>query len=541
MAFQNDPKPPKFWGGFNAIGAAGVRALHGVNDKLAPYLKKINKDSISYKRNGFDEVVSTGEAKPYLYGRYLVTAPGESFDLVYESSVSPEDHITIPTLDGIQINSDGGVGDRNAIVNTYSPFVGDKYVLQTTCDDPIGGADPDTITWLVLKSVEGGNEFFPGEIRRRHSVSHVALSVTGLGPRYLSFTTWATGWENDDTRYRYGFTTLVPDDLLNPMLSRTPACVCGNTGSRTLEIVSFPAYPLRNHFDFTTFTAGPGKLQALIFCDNLYYLSSTPNLTLPYAAPFLAYSNNHGQTWASTAMPWLTAVLCPSGFNVFLKNSQMEQMAKHATITYIGGGKTMLFIPNAYISGPEASAVYAPALFLGDGTTYTRLTWPADDWHVTWSGSFLPGGNFIEFSRQAETRAGHHGFGDGCYYVWAYITASLAWKILYTHDYGDTWDLADVPALFGQVAGAVITPYVSPERPGRIIFAAPDYDANTLSFYAVTGDFAEFKNLGTVVKAAGDLIPSAEGEPYNYFFVNYGGLRYRPYVFPAYPTEFEKP
>ena len=129
MAFQNDPKPPKFWGGFNAIGAAGVRALHGVNDKLAPYLKKINKDSISYKRNGFDEVVSTGEAKPYLYGRYLVTA-WRVIQPRHEPSVSPEDHITIPTLDGIQINSDGARPQRHR--EHVLPFVGDKYVLQTT-------------------------------------------------------------------------------------------------------------------------------------------------------------------------------------------------------------------------------------------------------------------------------------------------------------------------------------------------------------------------------------------------------------------------
>lgn len=540
MTFQQGPKPPKLWGGFNAVGVAGVRALHQADDRIAPFLKKMNGDSISYKRNGFDEVVNTAAVAPYLIGRYFVFYAPESINLIIEATVSPEDHVAKARVGGVQINGDGGRGLRNISVNTYTPFAGDGLVLHTVADRGDGAST--TQTWMVVESVNGGDEHYASDARKGQSVSYVTSAVTGLGPQDLSFSVWACGWGDDDTRYRFGLTTMVPNDPLNPLLTRVPAAAYGSTGLRALTSVGFPAYTDRNHFDFLTFVVGRGKLQALVFADNLFYASSTPNLTLPYAAPYLAYSNDHGESWSTTSVAWLTPLLCPSGFDVFLKNRQMEFMAKHATITYVGNGKTLLFIPNAYVSGPDSDPIFAPAMLLGDGTSYSRISWPPDTWEVPYTG--VPSAfetvhtNVVGFSLNKEARAGHHGFGDGCFYVW--VKKDGVGQIMFTHDYGSSWLFAAIPPTLGTVAGAVITPYEGPDKLGKIIFASPDYDTNRLSFYSVGGDFAEFKDMGPVLKAAGDLIPNAN-QPYNYFFVNYGGLRYRPYVFPAYPKEFEKP
>ena len=532
-------KYPKLRDGPTAIGESSIRALHQVSDTLAPFLKKeTTPGTIGYKKNGFDEVHQK-QGAPYLWGNYLVNTVDAGAQ-IYVATLSPEDHIGSTHFYGATYN----FGSENVAAMSFFVHVGDNYVLILLCDRANTSLSAAKFWPSIARADSLGREYLSTEDgHARRTISYIdsaLLTGLGLGGHYLSL--WATGWKDSTERFRFGMTGLFYTDPTNPTTTRVPVSFIASTGGYAMTQVAYPLYSGRNHYPFSTFCVGPGKLEALNFVDNT---TGSPT----YAAPYLAQSSDHGSTWSAAATTWLTPYLHPpTGLTGSAAEQQQAALGLWTTIFYIGNGKKLLYIPAGYVdelaAGWASPSRYAPMLFLDDGSGYTRVSWPADTWYVTAAGAFLPStDSTIKFTFDREQRAAHYAFGDDCMYVPVFHDGAV--RIMSTRDAGSTWTFSpEVPAEMvttgSDIAGAIIKPYVNTAKRGRILFAAPNYTTNRLNFVQTDGEFAAFKNIGAVVKAKGTLFPLGTDST-NYYYVNYGGKKFPPTVFPAFPGEFDKP
>jgi hypothetical protein len=446
---------------------------------------------------------------------------------VFVAVLSPEDHIGITKhYTGVYVPGTG----LHVEAMPFAVYVGDNYILELEAD-AIDVLTPPANFWPTLvRANSPGTEYLSAQPdHERKSISYIdSMFLGGLGRPLHRFALFATGWENATTRYRFGITGMYFTDPAHPTTTRVPVCFVASTGAYTMTQVAFPLFAGRDHLGFNTFTAAPGKLQALNFVNNL------GGTAVPQINPYMSYSEDHGNSWAASSVPWLLP------FVNIGDDVNQEQMALFATIHYLGAGKTLLLIPNGYRG---SGLGYCPMAFLGTGLSYVRIAWPADSWDVDHGGGLTVGNsNMVGVTNMQEPRGAHFAFGVGCFYT--PVFEGGAWKIMFTHDFGTSWSIsAAVPPNFvtagSDINGVMVSPFTGTKR-GRIIFAAPDYVRNQLRFYSTTGDFAEFKDLGPVVKPQGTIYPTAI-DSINYCYVNYGGAKFKPTVFPAFPGEFDKP
>lgn len=519
-------KYPKLRDGPSAIGESQIRQLAGL---AMPFAQKFSFNSQSYKKNGFDEVHQQ-QGAPYLWGVYdVITDIGAQ---IFTAILSPEDGIA----ETVRYKANYNYGTTNADANSFKVFVGDNYVLRLFSDSAHPIDDPATKFWPSLARADAlGREYLASEIgHENRSISYIdAATISGLGSFSHYFSLWACGWKDDTDRYHFGMNCRVYSGT-----HYLPVCFNASTGQYTMTQVAYPYYTGRDHNAYTAYTVGPNKVQAL------HTVVEDP--ALPQIPPYLATSNDNGATWSTAADVALTATLYVDTDARYL-NDQLETLSRYAVIQYVGGGATMLFVPSAYVDGDEtiSTARYCPAIFLSvDGGSFSRVTWPADTWYCDRSGQpITPLTNKVGWTYMLTLRSAQYSTGIGCLHV--PVFESGAWKLMFTQNYGASWQLSPaVPFEFiapvtADFAGTIITPKTS-TKVGRVIFSAPDYTNNKLRFYSSTGNFDEFKPVGTVVKAKGDLTYTGVDDT-NYYFVNYGGKRFKPSVFPAFPGEFDKP
>jgi hypothetical protein len=198
--------------------------------------------------------------------------------------------------------------------------------------------------------------------------------------------------------------------------------------------------------------------------------------------------------------------------------------------------------------GENGSDRFAPMAFLGSsGGGYSRISWPADTWYTDEAGLANGPDELLLVLYTKDSRSAQLGFGAGSMYI--PDTSATGLRFLVTRDSGSSWATLASPALPDGLAGgtisqsgAVIRPYVTDDQPGVIVFTYTNYAAGTIDFLRTDGKFTAFSRTAGKVKAnatltANQQMVSATGL-LNRYFTFFGGGE-RPYIFPAFPREFD--
>lgn len=546
------PFSTKYWDGYSQRGADQLRAL----DLLGlPYSKKI-LDGVTARRKGQFSEVNVEEDDPYVWGYCL----RDDYS-VLGMRLNLESGYAAREMFGKSINYGA---PRNLVELARVIYVGDNYIFQLLCDRT--PTDPAAIFWPTLLRADGqGQEHLSTEPPPAHaSVSfYDTARLAGLGTARNgavldglgnvvgisigsgghSFAPFATGWADDTTRYHFGMTALYFTDPTNPTTTKVPVAFAGNTGTLSMAQKAYPYFSGRDHTPFMSFVAGPGVVHALN--------SVVEDATMPQVAPYLATSNDHGNTWNYAVANFLTTLLYQHPADgthprAYYDNNQLYFMTRYATFIYVGNGVTLLFVPNAYVDGSMelGTARFCPALFVGTNGSYTRQAWPADTWYTTSQGYKVdPAGASVCLFGYPYMRLGPFGTGPGHAYI--PIFQSGAYAALVTKDYGVTWNTTSpVPAAIvspvtGSFNGVVTEAYKDDQHPEHIVFPAPNYATNTLQFLETRDMLTTFKQVAAPVKRV--ISPYVLADDENYCFVNYGNKQHKPAIFPAYPGEFGQP
>lgn len=541
--------------GASAMGEAQARALRTVD---APYMTKVAGNTITRTKQDFAETQSTGGV-PDLFLWYGVGATGlaaAEIDLQGDATYSSVPILRFPRF-----------GTNSASLFTgRAKLVGDGHltgVAGNTNDVP-DQYGTDVVSWPFIF-------YAPAAIKLRDSQSDEksppgvswldTLTITGLSAYDHQPEMHATGWDAGTKTYCYSFTAAYPANSEQPYKTRAPVAYYGDLTNKTLTQTAAPFYPGRDNSCFSVFTIGPGTLQALMtVTEDLDFAEMLP--------PYMATSTDHGRTWVASNADFLAPYLKKVPFQpasgeipavrehfAMGESPQLYNMAKYHINVYVGGGKNILIIPNGY-TGTEGSVDrYCAMAFIGsEGQGYTRLSWPPDAWVMDQAGmtTQIPESRVLLSFSGRDFLTNQFGFGLGCmYYPTLYEGAA---RLLVTYDFGSTWALKPLPTLPSDVTGGVIgimgcvvSPYVDGDDPGELLFTYVRYAAGKISVLRTDGTFTAFKKTGGAIKAKsnqpirpnGTSLYSPNGEV-NRHLTNFAASK-KPYIFPAYPGEFDRP
>lgn len=436
-------------------------------------------------------------------------------------------------------------------------YVGDGFVTAVFGD---GNSYPSPTTSEELASWPN-LIYVPGPIEQRLSsepssvapgVSYIdSLLVYGLMIWYMAPEMYATGWDAGLESYRYSFSCSLPLDAAHATDTCSPAFWYADTESQEFTQTAVPYFPGRNHQLFRPCVIGPGKLQALMFVKE-----DTDEVQIP---PYFVTSNDHGQTWSFSYATFLNdklyshpATTGSTPVRAYYDGVQNTWMSWYCINFYIGNGKNLLIILNCFDHMDGATPRYRAMAFLGTGgSSYTRISWPADDWDVDASGvSTAPLAThiFLAFMKPDDLNA-HFSFGTGCCHI--PIQQAGVRKLLVTYDFGSSWHILPYPAVPASVTGtrtaitgAPIKPYINVDDPGEILFAFVDHTGGKITILQTTGLFDAFKVVGEVKHSGAIAInnPQLAGPAgdYNEYICNFAASK-KDYIFPAFPGEFDKP
>ena len=542
----------KFRDGYTPPGSSTANFLEK-EDSFA--LTKRRFGATARRHGEFINVTQEGIDDPYLWG-YVVFGS----DQIRAARLEPETGFFSRELFGHQLVYGPG---QNFVTTAVTRYVGDGFILQLLNDGGSSAdvADPTRVFWPTLVRASGQGQEQPGDgahpgkslsFRNQAGFSGLGgLDAPAIGSGGHSYSMFASGWGDPAKRYRFGMTLLYFADPANPTTTRAPIVLTGSTGGATMVQRPYFYHFDRDHMPFTSFVAGPGKVQALHFV--------TEDKEKPQIKPYLMRSDNHGDNWTNADATFLDGLLyefpAEGEVRAYYHNSQMDVMGRYATIIYVGNDTTLLIVPNAYVDG-ELDIVggevvegtppsrFCPALFVGHGGTYTRQAWPPDTWYTTRTGLKIEeGGDAVLLAFVTLMRTGQFGLGPGRAYIPVFQDGAI--RAMLTEDYGATWSFSP------PVPPAIVSPYSfsfcgviarapSETAPAQVVFPAPDYAGQKLRFLRTRDQFQTFEPFGGVV-AKGLTSPAPYANDYNHSFVNYGGLRHHPAVFPAYPGVFDEP
>lgn len=551
-----------------------ARGSQGDRDALArvdaPYLTKESRRSRTYKKNGFYEnEVFVGE--PSLVG---VSSDPPPSVLKYSLADIEEDESFTEQIKDENYYRTGAF--YTTIMRTRMPYVGDNFVMTAlaTSNDGSVVADADWTIWPCIHRVPvAGRQYLSSDpLRMGRSTTWIdAVQFTGIFFPFSGTSLVCSGWDNSTKRYRFGVSSLVPEDqpTYSPGEPVNPVFFAGDTGTQTMQQVGFPYWAGRITGIFTPYVIAPGRLQALVrtvegiidTTDPAY----NPSVDLQ-RPPFLANSVDHGTTWTAASASFLSPFL----YQVPASGDDREHysLPQHGSfsdnvIIGMGEGKSLLIITAglkdfngliAFIPGDPGPAPnfarLCPMAFLGtNGAGYTRIPWPPDDWLVYSLGDPYTT-SYLQFFGSSgvygkDRRNCQFAFGVGCVYLPVRHEGANN-KIMFTRDFGASWTIS--PALPGLMNtnyftsfGTIIKPYVDANDKGQIVFAQPEAATGKIKFLSTDGDFTVFKTVG-VVKPFNELDVDTNlvGQIFNIFFTNFGGEN-KPYVFPAFPGEYDEP
>ena len=547
-------------------GQADKRALDGVD---SPFLTKRQGGTTTRKKDDFSETRSS-RGVPQLVGFCL---PQPAYALSYvdvggsgEGTTARMSYLRFPKM-----SSKAASLPLGRIVH-----VGDKLLLSMSNNANDVGQEYETIiSWPMTMLVNAAvKQRVSGEDRSiAKAVSYIdSIQITGMLPYYHEFGLHATGWHNDTKRYRYAMSCRYFTDSLKPLESRVPIFFAGNTGDMAMTQVSVPFYPARDHPNSKTYVIGLGRLQMLVFVTEA---AADKRATTEIRYPYFANSTDHGDSWAGAGAEFLRPFLylhpltpaVPANpeadpptpevpeKRAYLDNTHMTRMADYHINVYLGNGKSILIVPNGVVSVVNEVPTTSSMAFLGtNGAGYTRLNWPADDWRfigaLLGEPENLATASYVRLFRLPKDHySAQFAFGVGCMYV--PVTVAGVTKHLVTYDFGSNWVVKDTPVMpagmtGGEIArtGTVMSPYLSAEKPGVIIFPYTNYTTGRIDMLRTDGLFSAFKRTPGVLNFKAPLgrptpqlyYQTAEA---NKHFTNFGGDK-PAYIFPAFPGEFEK-
>lgn len=531
---------PKLWNGPSAVGEARARFNATID---TPYQTASGPGFQADKKQGFHEVFLTSdeekrEDEAYLVGIYLSDESGESIQF---ERLNPEDRVFEKMKRGAIYDTTGdGV---SGIFPGAMTYIGDGYLLQVLNDGEEFADQRSTIHYPVLWFAEGTRKSqvlassLTGPARR-----HVLLGpqMTGTWRGFLHHSICHTGFIDAEKRYGWVFAFMQDNALIKAPnkdhndpnnwapYSSYPVVYCGNTGQMSNAGQVLPNYPGRYHFVSAVQSTGPGKLMLFIGIqednEEIFDPDSgdagewdySGGAQRPQLPPYLLVSTNHGESWAVASAEFIAPYLwtapsdiTPAGRIGAYMNSQIDLIASGFTATYVGNGVTLIWI----LGGWDADVgEFCPMLFRYANGSFTRLPWPADTWYhnkfietTAWKDCYV---NFVfhgnkELRPLISVNAGRANkwcFGVGCAFF-VVVDKFNGPQFLFTRDFGATWTLSayvtsfDLPSATLSLGdnAAVVSPYKSPEAPGKIVFLVTDIANDKIYTMHCDGNFDSFK------------------------------------------------
>lgn len=612
-------KPPKFPKLINGGSAGGESYARGLENTGAPFLTRSGFGATAQKKGDFMTEVRQGGRMIYLYSQFTWKASGEVVYIVGVRSVNFVGPLLVNSgvRQAFTINAWGWAGPG------IPRIVGDGYIVSTRSS--AGTVSDHNVThWPYLgPSMFGGRENLSSEtVGTRQATTFIdKIQASELSRALMNlsiFACGAVGGKNDGFTGGIGYLTATDPD--SRLTSREPRIKVFNTRTKATFTAPAPRVSGRDHLPFTVFSTGRGKVSYLMGVrekvqESLVGVPSSGYTSITMEQRYgltIVSSTNHCQSFTTANASFLTPYLYrhPASIpradsenpglgsatnwrNLYdrerYNDSQLEAMASQATFVYLGEGKSLLFIPNGkdtdqedgretgdYLSlydgsgarVPELSEselthkqVYFPMIFIGSGSSYTRVSWPGDDWRADRLGkrdtgmrdgvyhAELENIHSMGFAWSREIRTAQWAFGVGCMYMPVH-TKGVGWRILVTRDFGSSWEFKTLPTSAsgsvsdtGMAPGAVLEPYVDAENKGRIVFTGRIIGTREVEYLETDGDFTEFRLIARFKSApvgvefpANGSYESSQAEPITIYI---GGDRGKEYVFPMFPGEFE--
>lgn len=480
-----------------------------------PYQTKVGPGFVVNTRNGFPDLLTTEtEAvldEPYLWYGYFPTAgyavtrfnvsfaqPERSYSKDFAPSTYPTD---------------------SKVAFPVALFVGDGYIatMHTSYD---AGAQPITFTnWPVLSRGINLNTAAPGS-------AGFAWSFEGQAQPSYPRSMFATGWGS--SAYRWGYAVkpmllwtsdelapgsfyLNPGDTVivvsRPLATTQPYVMLGDTSGGALTRVDLPAEDdMHGHVGGFVHVCGPGKLIALVCVYPHVDVVESPPGTFTYTAthvdPYIARSDDHGETWSRTTASFLSGWFEPypddgsiDDYNAAVANVPIVALVASSTFfVYVGQGKTLMFVR-------QLTSTSVTRLFIYDGATFTPTAWPGDAGQIVAPLNVfaeVPVTGGLSLGDRVMRPPTSYCFGEGCAAVYAQ-DASNPFLInrLVTRDFGATWEVQNA-APFTSFSIVTQSPYTGESKKGRILLTRRNDAADGVDCFSTDGEFTVFKRLGPI-------------------------------------------
>ncbi len=655
---------PKLFDGPSPEGQAGVRSMDRI---AAPFLTKVGKGNVAYKCGEFRRVeIQTTQDLAYLFCSVspkpaLAWTSSPTPTLAIAEYLQAEDPAVKASATSAQpaplrmgpggcTHIGGGAvlfyqsdATAYAALNSYN-----GVPLRLVPDGPSGLIGTDHQMWPVVTQVftpgtEGTPPIKNPDTKALESTTFLnSLVMTGqpyaVGPRALALGKRAGayvfgGSYSQTVGNGYRLLAVYGGDYfrLNSGYQSHSVWVA-STSSAGVSLPSLPARPGREMSPFNLGVTGHGKAAYLQF--TLDVNPNDPNRQFSTAADlsrqsaWIVTTDDFGDTFQATEVPEFDALVEPypglgSGAAIY-RDGHAWMMGKKSQFFYVGQGKSMLYVPAAsttrlqpgkpFSDSPRTwaqlnsenrlSPCATPALFIGQGSSYTRVAWPADDWYVNFAGAAIGhfqlrtpyldiasmhwtsepyqqppestlNPNFINPTpdlydprtiarnlKMASAPAYSHELawayqdgeqatqwccGEGCVFVAVYTIADGSWNIMSTRDFGATWTLTPLPrALYPlSLRGptfSVVSPYKANGSKGQVLITHRLPGTRKVAIYSTNGEFTSFSKLGdSEVLPDGQVFPTTEVFGYTADCSLYLGTSDDiASVMPAFPGEFDK-
>lgn len=544
-----------------AVGESKIRALQLTD---APFLTSAGPGFIARTNNGFPEITlsptgastAASAATPPLWHMSLL--PGDTL---------PESVVLATPVKGTRKSVAVVKPALTRYVSTVGLYVGAGRVLCVLGeDDPANSAYTEGNSPVLMRFSNATIGAVGGK---------TAWGYSDGGSAFVR-SIFATGWDAATAAYRWGYSTKrgvlydnngdpssLPEGLTdlnrNYLHAAFPSPISVHLGSTNPNALAHVALPgeddSRGHYGGAVYCTGPGRLTGLVAVQDSVTYTGTGTSGDPWVNtvhrvwPFVVESGDHGATWArapaGAVIPFVREVAdqshsnveAPSTPNVIL-TSQIRPMAENSFFSYIGAGKSLFFLREAYEGGQTKCLC-----FRYEGGAFTRLAWGYDtspavvvqayssNLRFIHDGSGI-GQNQINRTDRNTALPVSYCFGPGCCAVFAAssvfdpATGSFPTYLRFTRDFGATWAEQRIEP-YDTFMFTTTAPYIDADNPGTILFVRKTGTGTDV--YKTDGNFAAFTLLGAVLAVASSGSPS----------VTFAGGR--KHVYPELPGEFNKP
>lgn len=480
-------KFPKLRGELTAGGIVGMKQASALEGVDSPFLTASGPGFITRKKNGFTEVIPTGvpleQGKPYLWalgtpefanaGVYLADPLRKKFKHYTNAG------LLASWSCGVFLGGRAGVIEASATTGSPETF---KYRLTTATFKSAAPDERGPEVELTPRSL-----FVSGK-------DEVGNVQWGMAARPVSYAGTETAFSDAVGSRPVDWVGFGANYPCAPKIVR-------HTG----DVVALPAEPepYRVYFGGSVHEAGRGKLLSLVVPRDSVYQATVglgnPS-TLKQTAPYIAASSDHGESWSRIEVPALAALIrkttisaepWPTTYDI-QDSEVLRAIGTTARFVYLGDNISLLLVNGLKTSGGATFNAMFRFNWLTSvldrvdaGETSTRGVWRSTPPGTT---------GFTQLETPSFLYPTSMCFGRGC--AAFPMTSGFDYLLRITRDFGDSWETVTLPVEVGQGAFIVLSPYVNPDKPGRLLIH------NDTSIYLTTGLFNSFKLLGPTSRPA---------------------------------------